>query len=141
MFSQQTLKFCKSLVGKKLFKIYPSVYNNFRHLCFFTRWLTTDFQRVQQRKSSLHLYWRSSQVRDHSDEGHVRLPSSCQVRKIQHFESHILYLIFWFSQELKESLCDCPSLRPAQSAIKSLNLHLYHFQASLRSLQGLSKVF
>ena len=85
VFSQQTLKFCKSLVGKKLFKSYPSVYNNFRHLCFFTCWLTTDFQRVQQRQSSLHLHRRSPQVRDHSDEGHAGLPSSRQVRKLKQF--------------------------------------------------------
>ena len=86
VFSQQTLKFCKSLysysIGNKAFQDYPSVYNNFRHLCFFTRWLSSDFQRVQQRPASVHLHWRSSQVRNHSGAGHAGLPSSCQAREI-----------------------------------------------------------
>ena len=85
VFSQQTLKFCKSLyssVGTKLFKIYPSVYNNFRHLCLFTRWLSPDFQRVQQCPASIHLHRRSSQVRNHSGAGNAGLPSSGQVREI-----------------------------------------------------------
>ena len=87
VFSQQTLKFFANLciltaVGTKIFKIYPSVYNNFRHLCFFTRWLSSDFQRVQQRPASVHLHRRSSQVRNHSGAGHAGLPSSCQAREI-----------------------------------------------------------
>ena len=85
VFSQQTLKFCKSLyssVGTKLFKIYPSVYNNFRHLCLFTRWVSSDFQRVQQCPASIHLHRRSSQVRNHSGAGNAGLPSSGQVRSI-----------------------------------------------------------
>ena len=88
VFSQQTLKFFANLciltaaVGTKIFKIYPSVYNNFRHLCFFTRWLSSDFQRVQQRPASVHLHRRSSQVRNHSGAGHAGLPSPCQAREI-----------------------------------------------------------
>ena len=88
VFSQQTLKFFANLciltaaVGTNLFRIYPSVYNNFRHLCFFTQWLSSDFQRVQQRPASDYLHRRSPQVRNHSGAGHAGLPSSCQAREI-----------------------------------------------------------